>query len=82
MKAGGGTAGCSQMTEHLTNVQHELVSTQQLVDGKKKEVLRADSERHLRNYCTYMECMICCVYLRLQNDLRVVEFSKRFQMIS
>merc|ERR550537_775277 len=32
------------MTEHLTNVQHELVSTQQLVDGKKKEV---DTEEHM-----------------------------------
>jgi chromosome segregation ATPase len=32
------------MTEHLTNVQHELISTQQLVDGKKKEV---DTEEHM-----------------------------------
>jgi len=32
------------MTEHLTNVQHELLSTQQLVDSKKKEV---DTEEHM-----------------------------------
>merc|ERR1719159_2256077 len=32
------------MTEHLSNVQHELISTQQLVDSKKKEV---DTEEHM-----------------------------------
>merc|ERR1719313_2374928 len=32
------------MTEHLSNVQHELISTQQLVNGKKKEV---DTEEHM-----------------------------------
>ena len=32
------------MTEHLTNVQHELISTQQLCDSKKKEV---DTEEHM-----------------------------------
>ena len=72
------------MTEHLTNVQHELVSTQQLVDGKKKEVaIGTSSGTAATGFRTPPAKLLHLVHdlLRLQNGLRVVEFSKRFQMI-
>eukprot|EP00971_Amphidinium_carterae_P021687 427867-Amphidinium_carterae.1 len=37
------------MTDHLVNVQQELVHTQQLVDAKKKEVETEDHIKALRS---------------------------------